>query len=293
MSERLLALPLAPPSRRAGRGRRIRRSWQGRIGIPLLGGMLALVVLGPLLAPDDPTRVSVDTAAGSSSAHLLGTDLLGRDILSRVLAGGGTVIMLPLITVAISLAIGTLVGVACGYLGGALDLVCTRLFDLQLAIPGVLLALLFITGFGRGESSVVGAVALVELPRFARVLRAATQAVAPREYVLAARARGESTGWILRGEILPNILPTLLVEAALGLSVAVLAIASLSFLGLGVQQPTPNWAVMVAENRSLLFTHPFGGVLVPAALLALLAISINLSLDAVSEALAGREDPAR
>ncbi len=137
----------------------------------------------------------------------------------------------------------------------------------------------------------VAAVALVEVPRFARVLRAATQAVAPRDYVLAARARGESLRWILGGEILPHMLPTLLVEAALGFSAAVLAIASLSFLGLGVQEPTPNWAVMVAENRALLFTHPYGAVLVPAALIALLAIAVNLTLDAVTQAFA--HEPGR
>jgi peptide/nickel transport system permease protein len=265
-------------------------SWQGRIGVPLLALILLLVIVGPHVAPDDPTRVSIDTAAGGSAAHPLGTDLLGRDILSRVLAGGPTVIVLPLIAVAIALTLGTVLGVACGYLGGVFDLAVTRLLDVELAIPSILLAMLFITGFGRGETSVVGAVALIEVPRFARLIRSATRSVRSRLYVLAARARGEPLRWILGGEILPNILPTLLVEAGLGLSTAVLAIASLSFLGLGVQQPTPNWAVMVSENRSLLFTHPFGGVIVPAALIALLAIAINLCLDAVGEAFTDGSD---
>jgi peptide/nickel transport system permease protein len=148
----------------------------------------------------------------------------------------------------------------------------------------VLLALLLITGFGRGAAAVAAAVAVVEIPRFARVLRSSAQSVAAKAYVFAARARGESWGWVAFGEILPGIAPTLLVEAALGLGTAVLAVAALSFLGLGVQQPTPNWAVMVSENRSLLFTHPFGGVLVPAALIALLAVSINLTADRVTKA---------
>lgn len=274
-----LPVPAAlPVSRRPRRG-----VWQARIGLPLLGAMLLLVIIGPYVAPYSPTQVSADTGAGPSSAHLLGTDLLGRDVLSRVLAGGVSVIVLPLIAVGIAIVVGSVLGVGCGYLGGAVDFALMRLLDLQLAIPAVLLAMLVITGFGRGEAAAVGAVALIELPRIARVLRAATQAVAPRDYVLAARARGESRRWILGGEIAPNILPTLLVELGLGLSTAVLAIASLSFLGLGVQQPTPNWAVMVAENRSLLFTHPLGPVLVPAALLALLAVAINLSLDALSD----------
>jgi peptide/nickel transport system permease protein len=259
-----------------------------RVGVLLLVAMLVLVVAGPLLAPHDPTAISADTGAGPSSAHLLGTDTAGRDILSRVLSGGPTVIVLPLIAVVIALFIATAVAVVCGYLGGAVDQVATRVFDVMLAVPAVLLALLVITGFGRGAAAVVAAVALVEVPRFARVLRAATQSVASRDYVLAARARGESVRWIAFGEILPGIVPTLLVEAALGMATAVLAIAALSFLGLGVQQPTPNWAVMVSENRSLLFTHPVGGVLVPAALIALLAIAINLSADSVTKALGVR-----
>jgi peptide/nickel transport system permease protein len=196
------------------------------------------------------------------------------------------VIVLPLIAVAVALAVATAIALVSGYLGGTVDAVATRAFDVTLAIPGVLLAMLVITGFGRGAGAVVAAVALIEVPRFARVLRASTQSVASREYVLAARARGESVRWVAFGEILPGVVPTLLVEAALGLVTAVLAIAALSFLGLGVQQPTPNWAVMVSENRALLFTHPWGGVLVPAALIALLAVAINLAADSVTKALA-------
>jgi peptide/nickel transport system permease protein len=244
---------------------------------------------GPLVAPDDPNAISPHPGAAPSAAHLLGTDLLGRDVLSRVLDGGGTVIVLPLITVSVALAIATALGVLSGYRGGWLDLIVTRAIDVQLAIPGVLLVLLVISGFGRGDLVVVAAVALVEIPRFARVLRAATQAIAPRDYVLHARARGESLRWIICGEILPNILPTLLVEAALGLTAAVLAIASLTFLGVGIQQPTANWAVMVSENRSLLFTHPLGAVIVPALLIALLATAINLIADGLTQVFGGRE----
>jgi peptide/nickel transport system permease protein len=250
------------------------------VGTGLLAAIVLLALVGPALAPHDPTLVSPDTGAGPSGAHLLGTDLLGRDVLSRVLSGGGSVIVLPLIAVAIALAIGTTVGVACAALGGRFDAVTTRALDVQLAIPGILLALLVITGFGRGAAAVVAAVALIEIPRFARVLRAASQSVASRDYVLAARARGEGFRWIAFGEILPGIWPTFLVEAALGLTAAVLAVAALSFLGLGVQEPSSNWAVMVSENRSLLFTHPVGAVLVPAALIAVFAAGLNLLADA-------------
>src|SRR5262249_33604811 len=153
-----------------------------------------------------------------SAAHPLGTDLLGRDVLSRVLAGGRSVIVLPVVVVAVALAISLVLGVLAGYLGGRFDSFLMRVFDVQLAVPGILLARLVISGFGRGDLAIVAAVALIEIPRFSRVLRAATQSVAPRAHVLAARARGESVRWIATGEILPSILPTVLVEAAVGLT---------------------------------------------------------------------------
>ena len=270
------------PRRAVGRWRALVRTPQASIGLPLLGLLVALIVLGPVLAPHDPDAISPLPGAGSSASHLLGTDLLGRDVLSRVLSGGRTVLILPIATVSFALAVATAIGLACGYLGGVVDAIVTRLLDVALAIPGVLIVLAAISGFGRGDVVLVLAVALVEIPRFARVLRASTQAVAPRDFVLAARARGETVRWVALGEILPNILPTLLVEVALGLTGAVLAVASLSFLGLGLQPPTANWAVMVSENRALLFTHPFGAVLLPALLIALLAISINLVADALT-----------
>lgn len=276
MSELAVAAP------RERRVPAILRTPQGKIGIPILAALLLLILIGPLVAPHDPNLTTPNTSAAPSRAHLLGTDLLGRDILSRVLSGGGTMIVLPVIAVVIALAIATVLGIGSGYLGGRFDAVTTRVFDIQLAIPGILLALLIITGFGRGAAAVVAAVALLEIPRFARVLRSATQSVATRDYVLAARARGEGFRWIAFGEILPGIAPTFAVEAALGLTTAVLAIASLSFLGLGVQEPTANWAAMVSENHALLFSHPFGGVIVPALLIALLAVGINLTADALT-----------
>jgi len=150
-----------------------------------------------------------------------------------------------------------------------------------LALPPFLLVLVIIAGFGTGESVIVIAVAAVYAPSITRVIRSATQVIRPREFVLVARARGDSLGWITLREIAPNIVPTLLVEIALRLTFAVMFIASLSFLGLGVQPPSPNWGVMVAENRDLLFAYPLA-VLVPAAAIAVLAISVNLIADAIT-----------
>jgi peptide/nickel transport system permease protein len=139
-----------------------------------------------------------------------------------------------------------------------------------------------VAAFGSGGLVVVTAVAVVYAPYITRVLRSATQAVAPREFVLAARARGESLSWILFREIIPNIGPTLLVEIALRFTYAIMFIASLSFLGLGVQPPSANWGVMVAQNRAMLLIHPVA-VLVPALLIGVLAISVNLIADALTQ----------
>jgi peptide/nickel transport system permease protein len=255
---------------------------QGLIGSVLLVLLLALTIIGPFVAPDGPNEISSEPVAAPSSKHWLGTDALGRDILSRVLHGGGSVILLPLFAVAVAMTIGTAIGLLSGYLGGWFDTVVTRVIDVVLAIPSYLTVLVVVTAFGSGSTVVVTTVAVIYAPYISRVLRSATQAIAPREFVLAARARGERLRWIVFREILPNIGPTLLVEIALRLTYAIMFIASLSFLGLGVRPPSSNWGVMVAENRLLLIIHPIG-VLVPALLIGVLAISINLIADALTQ----------
>jgi peptide/nickel transport system permease protein len=256
---------------------------EGAIGTALVLLMLGVIVIGPFFEPYDPEEAGVGvTRTGPSAANWLGTDLLGRDVLSRVLAGGRSVILLPLIAVAIATALALVIGLLSGYLGGRVDAGVTRLLDVLLAVPYFLTVLVIIAGFGTSNAVVVIAVAFVYVPGMARVLRGATQAVRPREFVLAARARGDSLRWIVFREILPNIAPTLFVEAALRLTFAIMFIASLSFLGLGVQPPAPNWGVMVSEDRTMLFDHPLAP-LVPAILIGLLAIGINLIADALTQ----------
>lgn len=261
-------------------------------GGTLLILLLGLVVVGPHVTPYDPTAIGPTPLAYPSPQHLLGTDSFGRDILSRVLAGGGTVILLPLVAVAAAMTVAVIVGLVSGYLGGVIDGVISRVVDVVLSLPSYLTVLVVLSAFGSGNTVVVAAVAIVYAPYIIRVLRAATQTVAPREFVLAAVARGESLPWILFREILPNIGPTLLVEIALRLTYAVIFIASLSFLGLGVRPPAPNWAVMVSENRILLLTDPIVE-LVPAALIGVLAISINLLADALTQHFSVSEAPRR
>ncbi len=276
----LAAAQLAGARQRGGLRRflSIRSGLTGSIGVLLIVG---LAIVGPLVAPDNPYAINYSPLLGPSHAHLLGTDLLGRDVWSRFLTGGASVIVLPLIAVSAALVIGCVAGLMAGYLGGWTDTIVTRIADIALALPPFLLVLVIIAGFGTGEDVIVVAVAAVYTPSIARVIRSAAQTLVPREFVLAARARGDSLWWITFREIAPNVVPTLLVEVALRLTFAVMFIASLSFLGLGVQPPSSNWGVMVAENRDLLFTDPLP-VLVPAAAIAALAISINLIADALT-----------
>jgi peptide/nickel transport system permease protein len=271
-----------------GLGRRSRRIRaflaipQGLAGSVLLVLLLLLTIIGPFVAPYPPDQISDQPVLGPSAKHWLGTDTFGRDIFSRVLNGGGSVILLPLLAVAGAMVIAVVVGLLSGYLGGLVDGIVTRVVDVALAIPSYLLVIVVVTAFGTGSLIVVVTVAVVYAPYIIRVLRAATLAVSPLEFVQAARARGERTRWIVFHEILPNVGPTLLVEIALRTTYAVLFIASLSFLGLGVQPPSSNWGVMVGENRVLLLVHPLGE-LVPALLIGVLAISINLIADALTQ----------
>ncbi len=281
--------PSAPSmSRRFAGLRRFLSIGSARAGLVGVVVVLGLAIVGPFVAPYGPDTIVGQAGAAPSSAHLLGTDYFGRDVLSRFLAGGMSVIVLPLIAVSLALALGGVVGLVSGYLGGAVDAAVVRSIDVLLSIPSFLLVIVIIAGFGTGEQVIVIAVALVYAPSIARVIRAATQSVRPREFVLAARARGDSVSWIVFREIAPNIVPTLLVEIALRLTFGILFIASLSFLGLGVQPPDPNWGVMVSENRDLLSIQPWS-VLVPAAAIALLAVSINLIADALTKYFSGNK----
>jgi peptide/nickel transport system permease protein len=277
---------------RAGRGlREFLRIPEAAIGVGLFAVMVGVVFIGPLLAPYSPTEIGVGpVGAGPSNEHWLGTDSLGRDVLSRVLSGGVYILLVPIAAVAIAFAIGAVIGVSSAYFGGRVDAVVTRLIDVFLGIPAILTVLVIIAGFGTSTPVVIASVAGVFTPSIARVLRGAAQAVRPREYVLAARARGDTAWWIIFREIVPNIVATIFVELALRITFAILFISTLSFLGLGAQPPSPNWGVMIAESRLILFQNSLAA-LAPALAIALLAVSINLIADALTQYL-GRE-PSR
>lgn len=258
------------------------RSPEGRVGVALALLVLAVVVLGPALAPYPPEKLGVGApSAGPSAGHPLGTDTLGRDVLSRVLCGGASVIVVPLIAVVLAQIAGGGLGVAAGYLGGRWDAGLSRLFDIVMTLPPLLLVLVLIAGLGTSPAVLAVVVALVFLPRAGRIARAATRSAAHADYVVAARLRGESAAYVVGREILPNVSGPLIADAALRLTYAVIFVATLNFLGLGVQPPQADWAVMISEGRATIAVTPLG-VLAPAAAIAAVSVSVNLIADALT-----------
>lgn len=256
---------------------------EGGIALALALAVILVILGGPFVAPYPPNEVAVGAPGEDiSMAHPLGTDALGRDVLSRVLHGGVAAVAVPLVAIALTFVISGTLGMIAGYLGGWFDALISRVIDVVLAIPALMLVLVVMAGLGTSYSVVILAMTLVFIPGVFRVLRGAVRVITPREYVLAAKARGDTKWWIIRQEILPNIMPTFLVELALRTTWAVAFFATLSFLGLGVRPPTSNWGVMVAENKSLLLTSPIT-VLAPLAAIAVLAIAINMIADALTQ----------
>jgi peptide/nickel transport system permease protein len=274
------------PGRHAGR-RAVRDvifgSAEGWIGGVIVAVFLIVFIFGPALAPYDPARVGVGIPdSAPSPEHLLGTDSLGRDTLSRLLAGARSVIVVPLLAVLLAFALGGLAGMAAGYVGGRPDRAFSMGADILLSMPPLLLVLVVITAAGGSAVVVILSVGIVYSPRVARILRGATQGVASSEYVQAAQARGESTLRIVTREILPNIGPTVFVEFAVRLAYAIIFVATLNFLGLGAQPPSPNWGLMVSEARQTIVSQPLQ-TLAPALAIGMLSVGIGLLADAVTK----------
>lgn len=270
--------------RRRSTQRRVIASPEGAIGLSLLVISVLVIIFGPAVAPYLPTTTGTGAPlAGASWAHPFGTDQLGRDVYSRVLWGGRSVVVIPLIATSIAFAAGAAIGMTAGFVGGRLDAIMVRLLDVALSIPPILIVLVIIAAFGTSSPVLILSVALVYTPKIARVLRGATQSLRGRDYVVAANARGEATWWIIAKEIGPNMMPTLFVEAALRVTFTIIFVATLSFLGLGAQPPSPNWGLMVSDARSIIAIQPLAA-LAPALAIAVLAISINLLADALTKA---------
>lgn len=256
---------------------------EGKIGLTILAVFIFVVIFGPSLAPYDPTESAVGIPdQGPSSEFWLGTDGFGRDIWSRLLSGGGSVIAIPLLATLLAFALGGTGGMVAGYVSGRFDRVFSSIVDVLLSVPTLLVVLIVVSTAGGSPPVLVISVGIVSAPRIARVLRGATQGVAASEYVQAAQARGERTLSIVGREIAPNIAPTVFVEFAVRLTYAIIFIATLNFLGLGAQQPSPNWGLMVNENRSTFVTDPIA-TLAPALAIGAVSIAVSLIADAATQ----------
>jgi peptide/nickel transport system permease protein len=264
--------------------RRFIRNKGSVVGLAMLVAILLAVIVGPVVYPVDPDMADFNSVlAKPSPEHPLGTDEIGRDILSRLLHGGGLSILMGFMVVLLAGSIGTCVGSISGYLGNRIDLVVTQLTDIAMAFPAFLLALLTISILGPGMVPAMIAVGLSEVPRFVRIARAGTLSVKHSEYVQASIALGQSHVGILLRHILPNIIGPVIVQASLLLGVAILWAASLGFLGLGVQPPTSEWGNMLSNARGYLRIAPHAGIF-PGLAIMVTVLAFNLVGDGLRAA---------
>jgi peptide/nickel transport system permease protein len=264
------------------------RTGRGRAGLLVFALVLGVALVGPYFAPHDPAGLVAIPNATPTGAYPLGTDGLGRDVLSRVLWGGRSVVWLALAATAGAFALGTAIGLAAGYTRSILDPILMRLVDIVLSFPPLLFFLIVATSVGTSELTLIVGIAIVLAPGVARIVYSATREASVRGFVEAAVARGESTATILRREILPNILGPIIANLGLTITWSVLLVAAVNFLGLGLQPPAANWALMIAENRDSISINVWATV-APAAMIAMLTVGVNLLGDAVSHTM-GRSD---
>lgn len=244
------------------------------IGLVLLVVLTVVAIAAPVIAPYSPVKTNIlDTLAPPSAEHWLGTDQLGRDVLSRLIWGTRISLEVALAVTVLSLAIGMVAGGAAGFLGGWTERLIVSVIDILLAFPGFLLALALVAARGSSLESVVLAIAISSAPRVAAVMRAVVLTIAPRTYIEAARAIGMSNARILFLHVVPNSLPPVIVVATVGAATAILGEAGLSFLGLGVQPPTPTWGNVISDGQGYLQTNPWislsAGLFIAASVVAL------------------------
>ena len=254
------------------------------VGAAIVVFWIVDALLWRLVAPHDPD--AVDTAAtlrGPSRVHLFGTDDLGRDVFSRVLAGASSVLTVAFAATALGVVGGLAVGLVTGYRRGLVDTAVMRLIDASLAFPLIIIAVLVLTVLGQSVVNVIVVIGIVFIPLVARTVRSAVLVEREREYVAAAKLRGESGLYIVAAEILPNITGPVAVEATIRLGYAIFTVSTLSFLGLGLEPPSPDWGLAVANGRAFLQIAPWI-VLFPALALATLVVAVNLVADGLQQA---------
>jgi ABC-type dipeptide/oligopeptide/nickel transport system permease subunit len=255
----------------------------------LVAAMLLMAILAPLVAPDDPTqRTGEALLAPGSAGHLMGTDSFGRDQLSRLIWGARPLIATSLAAVIIALAVGFVIGLVAGFAGGWRDSVLMRAMDAVLSFPLILLAIMIVAALGPGATNLVIAIAVSQVPVFARLVRALTVREATKEYVLAGRAAGFSATRLAASEIAPNVVGPVIVQATSVIAVAAGYAAALSYLGLGIQPPSADWGYMVKEGQEFLF-NAWDLAIVPGLLITAFVTACNFVGDDLRDLL----DPDR
>jgi peptide/nickel transport system permease protein len=264
---------------------RLLRNRSAVIGGSVLLAIVAAALLAPLICPYDPIKASQRTSLEAPSlAHPMGTDRFGRDVLSRVLWGGRLTLPVGFVSVLIGALAGVALGLIAGYYAGPLDTVIMRFVDLLQAFPGILLALAIVAVLGGSLVNLMIAVGISSIPAYVRITRGTVLSVKEREFIIAARALGIRDGAVMLGHVLPNVLAPIIVLATLGVASAIITSSALSFLGLGIKPPTPEWGNLLAEGREFL-QYAWWVAFFPGLAIMLTVLAINLLGDGLRDAL--------
>jgi peptide/nickel transport system permease protein len=258
------------------------RSKSATIGLTIILVWVFIAIAAPIISPYSPTEMQGTRLESPSRAHWLGTDDIGRDVLSRLFWGTRVVILLAPISVLLGILIGAPLGLISGYVGGVVDTLIMRGADILMSFPTLLIYILIITSIGPSALIVVISIAIGAVPAITRIVRSLTLDERTKEYVSAARLRGERRRYILLREILLNVSGPIIVDTTIRVGYAIIAIGSLGFLGLGIPPPTPDWGGMINEGRQWIFLMPWV-VLAPAAALSSVVIALNLLADGIRE----------
>jgi dipeptide transport system permease protein len=291
MSTQAIDTPRAPPGPLAELVRDFRRNNGAVIGLLVIAGLIVLAVAANLIAPYDPDATNQAAflkppfwQAGGLIAHPLGTDAIGRDMLSRLIFGARLSLLIGAAVVTLSVIVGTVLGLIAGYVRGVTEIVIMRLMDIVLTLPSLLLAIVIVAILGPGIMNALLAVAIVLLPHYVRIARAAVITEVAKDYVTAARVSGAGSLRLLVKEVLPNCAAPLIVQATLGISTAILDAAALGFLGLGAQPPTPEWGTMLADAREFVL-RAWWVVTLPGLMILITVLAFNLAGDGLRDAL--------
>jgi peptide/nickel transport system permease protein len=254
-------------------------------GAVIVGIFVIFAIFGETLAPDDPFATDpLDDLAAPSSEHLFGTDRVGRDVLSRVIVGARDILIVAPAATLLGTVLGTALGLVTGYFRGPVDDILSRFIDAFLALPTVIIGILAIVALGTSKLTVIIVIGLVFAPVIARTVRAAVLQEREMEYVSAAQLRNEKAPYILFAEILPNVMGPVMVEFTVRLGYAIFTVATLSFLGFGIQPPAPDWGLQVFEHYGLISGGYWWPVLFPALAIAILVVGVNLLADGIAGA---------